>query len=103
MRTYAKKNVDVLLVGNKVDLEKQRVVEFKTAKDFADERDLPYMETSAKTGTNVDSAFIKLATSALQAKMAEKDKVEENGAKAGGEAVQLREGGSASSSSRCCS
>jgi hypothetical protein len=32
VREYARKDVDVMLVGNKVDLEKTREIDFKTAK-----------------------------------------------------------------------
>lgn len=39
-----------LLVGCKRDLQDQRQVSTEEAKRFADENDMPYIETSAKTG-----------------------------------------------------
>jgi small GTP-binding protein len=83
VRQYARKDVDIMLVGNKVDLEKDRKVEFKTAKDFAEDNFIPYMETSAKTNFNVNQAFNSVAMAALQEKMAEKDRVDENSSKPG--------------------
>jgi len=44
VREYAKKDVDITLIGNKVDLVDERQVDFKTAKDFADDNYLPYIE-----------------------------------------------------------
>lgn len=49
-----------LLVGNKSDLDAQRQVDTQTAKEFADSLCIPFVETSAKTGVNVDEAFMKL-------------------------------------------
>lgn len=51
---YACENVNKLLVGNKCDLESKRQVDFEEAKAFADERGIPFLETSAKNATNVE-------------------------------------------------
>eukprot|EP00667_Euglena_gracilis_P019373 EG_transcript_20767 len=51
----------MMLVGNKVDLEDQRQVSFEEASRFAQENGLLYLETSAKTGKNVESAFLQTA------------------------------------------
>ncbi|GAB4822013.1 hypothetical protein N2152v2_009059 [Parachlorella kessleri] len=58
---YANENVNKLLVGNKVDLTNKRVVDYNTAKAFADEIGIPYIETSAKNATNVEQAFMTMA------------------------------------------
>ncbi|XP_039005537.1 ras-related protein RABD2a-like isoform X2 [Hibiscus syriacus] len=60
---YASDNVNKLLVGNKSDLTANRVVSFETAKAFADEIGIPFMETSAKDSTNVEQAFMAMAAS----------------------------------------
>mmetsp|Transcript_6596 Transcript_6596/g.18637 ORF Transcript_6596/g.18637 Transcript_6596/m.18637 type:complete len:204 (+) Transcript_6596:197-808(+) len=57
---YASQTVAKLLVGNKADLEADRTVPYQTAKDFADDMQLPFIETSAKTGSNVDEAFMEM-------------------------------------------
>lgn len=56
---YAIENVNKLLVGNKCDLP-NRVVSYDTAKAFADEVGIPFMETSAKDATNVEEAFMAM-------------------------------------------
>ncbi|KAL6769909.1 FAP353 [Auxenochlorella protothecoides x Auxenochlorella symbiontica] len=58
---YANENVNKLLVGNKVDLVGKRAVDYETAKAFADEIGVPYIETSAKAATNVEQAFMTMA------------------------------------------
>lgn len=57
------KNDDIIpfiLVGNKADLDERRVVSFEAATEQASSWKVPYVETSAKTGKNVDNAFHEL-------------------------------------------
>lgn len=49
-------NPDVILCGNKADLEDRRQVSEDRARDMADKFGLPYFETSAATGQNVAKA-----------------------------------------------
>ena len=58
---YACENVNKLLVGNKCDLATKKVVDYNTAKDFADGLGIPFLETSAKNATNVEEAFTTMA------------------------------------------
>ena len=54
------RKVPVLLVGNKLDLERR--VTFEDAKKYAEKRGfIGYVECSAKTGKGINDAFIKLA------------------------------------------
>ena len=62
----AKKNADphhlvFILVGNKNDQEKRREVSKEEAVRYAREHDMPYIETSAKSGANVEEAFVQIA------------------------------------------
>lgn len=51
-------NVKQVLVGNKSDMgENKRVIEKDRGKTLADELNMSFLETSAKTDTNVDVAF----------------------------------------------
>jgi len=59
---YASESVNKLLVGNKSDLESKRAVETSVAKEYADQLSIPFLETSAKSSTNVEQAFITMAT-----------------------------------------
>jgi len=58
---YASENVNKLLVGNKCDLVSKKVVNYETAKAFADKLGIPFLETSAKNSTNVERAFLTMA------------------------------------------
>lgn len=58
---YACDNVNKLLVGNKSDLTTKKVVDFQTAKEYADQLGIPFLETSAKNATNVEQAFMTMA------------------------------------------
>lgn len=48
---------DIILCGNKSDLERNRVVSEFRARQFADRHSLVYLETSAYTGENVRRAI----------------------------------------------
>jgi Ras-related protein Rab-27A len=50
-------NPDILLCGNKADLEMKRVVSFQRATSEASKFGIPYLETSAATGQNVSQAI----------------------------------------------
>lgn len=50
----------IILLGNKADLEDQRVIPTEKAQDFANSNDLEYFETSALNGYNIDDAFLAL-------------------------------------------
>ncbi|XP_031567961.1 ras-related protein Rab-1A [Actinia tenebrosa] len=58
---YACENVNKLLVGNKCDLTTKKVVDFTTAKEYAESLGVPFLETSAKNATNVEQAFMTMA------------------------------------------
>merc|ERR1712176_1356034 len=58
---YANENVNKLLVGNKSDLTSKKVVDYETAKAFADELGIPFLETSAKSAANVEQSFMTMA------------------------------------------
>jgi len=58
---YASENVNKLLVGNKCDLTNKKVVDYTSAKEYADQLGIPFLETSAKNATNVEQAFMTMA------------------------------------------
>ena len=58
----AKPNSPVfVLVGNKSDLDRQRQVLSREAENFASVHHMDYIETSARTGSGIDSVFTVLA------------------------------------------
>ena len=49
-------NIVTILIGNKTDLD-NRVISEEEGRNFASENNLLFIETSAKTGNNVEEAF----------------------------------------------
>ncbi|XP_074080738.1 ras-related protein Rab-37 isoform X2 [Macrotis lagotis] len=58
---YAQKDVVIMLLGNKADVSRERVVRSEDGETLAREYGVPFMETSAKTGMNVELAFLAIA------------------------------------------
>ena len=50
------KDVPVILIGNKCDLEGERQVQTEEGENFASKYDIKFYEDSAKTGVNVDKS-----------------------------------------------
>lgn len=66
--------VKQILIGNKCDIpENKRVIEEERGRELARELDMPFLETSAKEGVNVDEAFEVVAKLIM-----ERDKQKEN-------------------------
>ena len=65
------KGIPMVLVANKVDLTSKRVVSEEDGRAAAARigRGIPYIETSAATGTNVREAFMLLATEAAKTRV----------------------------------
>jgi small GTP-binding protein len=57
----ASPKISLIMVGNKIDLEDQRIVAFEDGEKIAKKLGLTYIETSAKTGENINDAFRMLA------------------------------------------
>lgn len=57
----ASPRISLILVGNKIDLESARVISSQDGETLAERLGLSYVETSAKTGENIDDAFKMLA------------------------------------------
>jgi len=61
VREHSNKEMVIMLIGNKNDLEVKRAVSYEDGRKFAEENGLMFMETSAKTASNVDEAFLETA------------------------------------------
>jgi Ras-related protein Rab-1A len=53
-------NVEILLVGNKIDMVNERVVQLAEGNELAKNFGINFIETSAKTGENVETAFYSI-------------------------------------------
>merc|ERR1712066_170231 len=83
----------IALAGNKSDLEATRVIEHETARSYAETMGILYMETSAKSGQNVNELFHEIAV-----RLPKNSK--EDDEKGAGFAVKNKSG--SGSSSGCC-
>ncbi|MFX1253763.1 MAG: Rab family GTPase [Promethearchaeota archaeon] len=54
------KSMEMILISNKMDLEKSRVVSEESSKSFTKSQAIELFPTSAKTGEGVDEAFFHL-------------------------------------------
>jgi len=62
LREYASPHVVTMLIGNKTDLDAVRVIPAEMAEAFAAENGMMYVETSALSAFNVQSAFESVLT-----------------------------------------
>ncbi|XP_030646566.1 ras-related protein Rab-26-like [Chanos chanos] len=58
---YAQQDVVLMLLGNKADATHDRVVKREEGEKLAKEYGVPFMETSARSGLNVELAFTAIA------------------------------------------
>jgi len=57
LKENAPKDITIILIGNKNDLENERQVSYEEGESFAKENGLLFLETSAKTAKNIVEAF----------------------------------------------
>eukprot|EP00088_Acartia_fossae_P006057 TRINITY_DN12766_c0_g1_i3.p1 TRINITY_DN12766_c0_g1~~TRINITY_DN12766_c0_g1_i3.p1 ORF type:complete len:202 (-),score=38.72 TRINITY_DN12766_c0_g1_i3:474-1079(-) len=62
---HANEDVERMILGNKCDMEDKRVISYERGQSIAKEHGLRFLETSAKTNVNVETAFLQLAESIL--------------------------------------
>lgn len=62
IKTRAPPDCDIVLCGNKSDLDNDRVVSYEEGKNLSEEYGVQFFETSALTGHNVEKMFTALAT-----------------------------------------
>lgn len=60
LKNFSHPKTVIVLIGNKIDLEKHRQVKYDEGKTFAERHNLVFFETSAKTFHNVDACFIHI-------------------------------------------
>jgi len=85
LRDYANRDIVLILVGNKCDLvdKSLRQVTEEQAKTLAAEYELPFIETSAKSGLNVDDGFHQIIKTIYENAFVSKNKDGAGGAAGG--------------------
>ncbi|CAF0963782.1 unnamed protein product [Adineta steineri] len=66
IREYAQSDVIIILIANKVDKANERVVTREMGEKLAKEYEVSYIETSAKTGLNVEFCFKAVSQALLE-------------------------------------
>ncbi|CAI0449184.1 unnamed protein product [Linum tenue] len=106
LRDHTDPNIVVMLIGNKSDLRHLVAVQTEDAKAFSERESLYFMETSALTATNVESAFTEVLSQIY--KIVSKRAVE--GSSDGstsvslkGETIDVKQEGSVLKRMGCCS
>lgn len=62
-----------LIIGNKCDIDGKISIPYDEGKSLADRYGVPFIETSAKTGLNIDKAFIQIISEVLSMRAYAKD------------------------------
>ena len=57
LREHGAENMTLMLIGNKSDLAKERVIKSELASDYAEKQTMALLETSALDSSNVNAAF----------------------------------------------
>ncbi|KAF7244302.1 Ras-related protein Rab-3B [Varanus komodoensis] len=70
IKTYSWDNAQVILVGNKCDMEDERIIPIEKGKHLADQLGFDYFEASAKENINVRQVFERLVNNICE-KMSE--------------------------------
>ena len=89
------RNVQVVLIGNKTDLDTKRVVSTEQGKQYATDNEIDYFETSALTGEGVKEVFDFVVKTLIS--NAEYEEEENNKAKG----INLKESKNISDNKRC--
>jgi len=63
---FAESGIAKLLVGNKADLKDERQITFEEALKKAEQSGMPFVETSAREGDGVESAFLQLTKTLIK-------------------------------------
>ncbi|MFX0206068.1 MAG: Rab family GTPase [Candidatus Hodarchaeota archaeon] len=66
LRPNVRAGIPKILIGNKNDLQDEIQIDQEQARNFAEENDMPYFETSAKEGQNVNEIFKHIAKDVLR-------------------------------------
>ena len=57
-KKFTNKNINLILVGNKIDLKYDRVITTEQGKQLADDNGMSFYETSALKGININDVFV---------------------------------------------
>ena len=76
LRTNGDKDILIILIGNKSDLNSKREVSKDEAENKAEQYNIAFLETSAKNGDNIDKAFSELVEQVYNANKTSIEKID---------------------------
>jgi len=97
---HAADNVDKILVGNKCDMESEKVVETTRGQALAEEYSIKFFETSAKNNINVVESFEAIAKD-IKKRLMDNPTAGGPGGQGGGTGVKL-DGTKPAGGGKCC-
>lgn len=68
LKEYSEEEIEIMLVGNKTDLEDERTVPIESGNNAARSNNISFLETSALDGSNVEKAFSDLVKAIYERK-----------------------------------
>ena len=74
IKQYGPEDINIIIVGNKIDLNFQRDVSYQEASSLADKFNVNYIEVSALTGKNIPEIFEVLTNQMLKQEQLKEDK-----------------------------
>ena len=101
LKTNGDKNILIILIGNKADLLEKREVSIEEAQTKAEQYNIAFLETSAKTGDNINKAFSQLIEEVYKANISllqSNIEIEENN----GDGINLVEKKDQTKKNGCC-
>ena len=101
LNSYGDKNLTLLLVGNKSDLEDKRQIMKEDGEEKAKSFNLGFIETSACSGDNIDQAFDIMLKEVLKKYVVENDINDEFEA-SGGKNIELDKKDNKTKKKKCC-
>ncbi|XP_078042139.1 ras-like protein 2 isoform X2 [Augochlora pura] len=78
LRVKDRDEFPMLMVGNKADLDQQKIVSVEEAQNMARQLKIPYIECSAKLRMNVDQAFHELVRIVRKFQLSERPPLKQN-------------------------
>ena len=60
IQKYANEEVCILMIGNKNDMKENRKVSYEEGQELAKAYNISFVEASAKTGYNINEAFLSM-------------------------------------------
>lgn len=73
IKDFGPEDINIIIVGNKYDLNYKRDVTFQEANNLAEKNNIKYVEVSALTGKGIDDIFETLTSSMIKQEKIKED------------------------------